>query len=155
MKMLYRLLKNYWEFQDGSSREVTKRGPLWVSGCLSVWLFECGPLSVWPSECLALWVSASLSVWPHECEAPWVWPCGCQLAGHTCNQPSCECLCLTCVEMSDCFLTVNHRQISRKASVPVCARSHVKGARGHGTGELVPSPLCPGTPSLLRSSPPG
>lgn len=28
MKILYLLLKNQWEFQDGSSREVTKRGPL-------------------------------------------------------------------------------------------------------------------------------
>lgn len=28
MKILYLLLKNQWEFQDGSGREVTKRRPL-------------------------------------------------------------------------------------------------------------------------------
>lgn len=33
VKILYRLLKNYWEFQDDSSREVTKRGP---SECLAL-----------------------------------------------------------------------------------------------------------------------
>lgn len=85
-----------------------------------------------------------------------MWPCAAaQLAVHMCNLPSCGCLCQTCVEMSNYFLTVNHRQISWKATVLMCAKNHVKGCLWTQHGGAGSKPPVFSIASLVRSPPPG